>query len=434
MAAVLSGLFGGSKPSVTPGAVNSDFADFADAAEPSPVPFPDTTTTVGNGFAADPTGAPVVPWTKWYNLHERHTLSDFTQEGIILAFILAILSWHLYGTRTNRVKAKKWINVYAPALEKEFSHVGFFGPRRSPGEQDMEKLLKEKSPKDFTTYATGRQNVAFVDVNLTLTPRYSPITLLVEYGLSLFFDSIASPDERVDAILYPFDGKENLTVPGQLPGAHELRKDAKSTYDSFVWAVVNKDNMKQLRDDRYDVSLTSTKDHPKLPNWATVMSESAEVTELLLTPELIQAIQTAGEVFEYLIVTDQPIDKPTKIEETVPKKRIYLSLRLPSGDYKSILPIFQYFLRITDQLVESAHFRPEVMRKVRTTREDAVNRIQKVEDDEKNEERALEREKAKKLKRDLALKGLDAKAQKKFLEKEREKEMRKGAKKQTTRG
>lgn len=71
------------------------------------------------------------------------------------------------------------------------------------------------------------------------------------------------------------------------------------------------------------------------------------------------------------------------------------------------------------------------MRKVRMTREDAVKRLQKVDEDEKAEERAIEREKAKKVKRDLALKGLDAKAQKKFLEKERQKEMRKGMKSQT---
>lgn len=72
------------------------------------------------------------------------------------------------------------------------------------------------------------------------------------------------------------------------------------------------------------------------------------------------------------------------------------------------------------------------MRKVRTTREDAAKRLQKADEDEKAEERALEREKAKKVKRDLALKGLDAKAQKKFLEKEKEKEFRKGQKRQTT--
>lgn len=122
------------------------------------------------------------------------------------------------------------------------------------------------------------------------------------------------------------------------------------------------------------------------------------------------------------------------MDETIPKKRIYLSLRLPAGDYNVFQPIFAYFLRITDQLVESAHFRPEVLRKVKATREEAVKRIQKVEEEEKNEDRALEREKAKKLKRDLALKGLDAKAQKKFLEKEREKDLRRGQKKATTRG
>jgi hypothetical protein len=46
----------------------------------------------------------------------------------------------------------------------------------------------------------------------------------------------------------------------------------------------------------------------------------------------------------------------------------------------------------------------------------------------------LEREKAKKLKRDLELKALDAKGQKKYLEKEKEKEMRKNQKKMTSRG
>ena len=68
--------------------------------------------------------------------------------------------------------------------------------------------------------------------------------------------------------------------------------------------------MKRLRDDRYDLSLTTTRDHAKLPVWTTVMSESAEVTESLLTPELVKAISDAGDAFEALIVTDQPVDQP----------------------------------------------------------------------------------------------------------------------------
>jgi hypothetical protein len=85
-----------------------------------------------------------------------------------------------------------------------------------------------------------------------------------------------------------------------------------STYDGFVWAIVHKDRMKTLREDRYDVSLTSTKDHPSLPAWATIMSESAQITDALLTPELIKAVKEAGEDLEALIVTDQPVDAPRK--------------------------------------------------------------------------------------------------------------------------
>jgi len=250
----------------------------------------------------------------------------------------------------------------------------------------------------------------------------------------LFFDG-AAPTESMEAVIYPFDGRESLTVPGQAPGAHELRKDTKSSFDGFVWAVVNKETMKQLREDRYDVSLTGTKDSPKLPSWTTVMSESAEITDFLLTPELIKAIEDAGELLNHIIISDQPNDQPLKIEETTPKKRIFLSMRLPSsGDYSKVLPIFQYFIRLTDTLVQSAHFRPEVLRKVKTTRDDMIRKLQKADEDEKSEERSLEREKAKKLKRDLELKALDAKGQKKYLEKETLREMKKSQKKQTQRG
>lgn len=121
-----------------------------------------------------------------------------------------------------------------------------------------------------------------------------------------------------------------------------------------------------------------------------------------------------------------------RLNDTIPKKRVCLSLRLPSsGDYTSVLPIFSYFLRVTDLLVAGAHFRPEVLRKVRTTREDAVRRLQKADEDEKAEERAIELEKAKKTKRDTELRALNPKQQKKYLEKEKERSMKKQQKKQT---
>lgn len=415
---------------------STGFADFAGAPEPVPESVP---SPVSDAAAPGPatTG---VPWTKWYNVHERHSLSEFKAEGVILAVSVLIFLFHMLGARANRAKARAWIRANAPVFQAEFALVGFGGvptmDAAPAGDDDgrAASLLKEKSLFEFATYATGRQNVAFVDAKLTLVKRFNPIMSAVETIASFFSDMFAAPVDAVDVSLYPFDGKESLTVPSA-PGAAEMRaKDGKSTYEGFIWAIVHKDRMQKLRDERYDVSLTVTKDHAKLPDYLSIMSENAEVTEALLTTELVAAVSAAGDLFEHLIVSDQPTDKPKTLDEATPRKRLFLRYRLPSDNsYGSLLPLMSYFLRLPDALVHSAQFRPEVTKKLRATREAAVAQIRKAAEEERSEERAAEKEKARKAKRDADLKGLDAKAQKKYLEKEKEKEHRRGQKKMTTR-
>ncbi|KAK2055132.1 DUF1682-domain-containing protein [Colletotrichum caudatum] len=438
MANILNGLFGGSKPSASPiPSGDADFADFAGAPDPSPTPGVFTAAPGGatlGGSSPEATARP--PYTKWYNIHERHSLGEFKLEGAILAVSAVIFLLHIIGTRLNRRKAQTWAVAHAPLLKSEFASVGF-SPRSTTNSdpKDTAGLLREKSLFEFASYSTGRQNVAFMDVKLTLTKRFNPALSIVESVSSFFMDAVETPHDSVEAVIYPFDGKENLTVPS-VPGTHELRsKENKSTYDNFVWAIVSKDRMRQVRDDRYDVSITFTKDHAKLPNWVTIMGESAEITEQLLTPELIKAVEAAGDAFDYLIVSDQPVERPTTLEETTPRKRIFLRYRIPSNNnYDALLPIFEYFVRIPDVLVSGAHFRPEVLRKVRSVREELIAQLKKAADAEKAEERALEREKQKKAKRDAELSALDAKAQKKYLERERERDLKKSMKKQTMRG
>ncbi|SZE99588.1 unnamed protein product [Blumeria hordei] len=436
MAALFSNLFL-SSPSPTPIAIeDSDFADFAEVPEPTRAAILASSDENHPESSSQLTDTQSIPFTKWYNVHERHSLGEFKQEGVIIVLLLFIVLIHLFGTKINRKKAKKLMGEFGPILHKEFSLLGFeTTPTTEHDEwqaESVHEILKEKSPSEFSTYATGRQNVAFIDIDLTLLKRYSPLTLMAEAAMSVFFEGMSAPSEHVGVTLYPFDGKEHLLVPGQIPGSNELRKGAKSTYDGFVWAVVNKDNIKQLRDDRYDISLTSTKDSSKLPKWTTVMSESAEITEALLTPELIRAIEQSGDLFNHLIITDQPVEQPLKLEDTTPRKRISLSLKIPSSnDYSSVLNLLQYVLNLTDLLVQHAHFRPEVLRKVKSARDDAIRKIQKADEEEKAEQRNLEREKAKKQKRNLELQALDSKAQKKYLEREKEKGLRKNQKKIT---
>lgn len=188
-----------------------------------------------------------------------------------------------------------------------------------PGKEDEEGMtLKEKTAQEYTTYASGRQNVAFAEVKVKLLKRYNPMSLAAETALSFFFESFKTPREVVEITLHAFDGKEKDLVPVKSKAELDAKESRfkglqNSGYDACVWAVVHKEQMKRLRDERYDVSLTATKDHKSLPLWASVMSESAEVTEALLTKELVDAVEKAGEeAFEYLIVTDQPVDKPMK--------------------------------------------------------------------------------------------------------------------------
>jgi hypothetical protein len=299
-------------------------------------------------------------------------------------------------------------------------------------------MLKEKAAWEYQTYATGRQNAAFMDATIYLKRRMNPMMMIAEQIAGMIMESVKPKPERMEAVLYAFDGKEKEFVPPAVPGSEEMGKTksvGNSSYDAFVFAIVNKMAMRKLRDERYDLSLTFTKDHPKLPNWVTVMSESGEVTDLMLTKDLMDAVDKAGDYFEYLIVTDQPTDKPTTLNETTPKKRLQLCLRLPSnGDYLPTLPIFQAFLRLPDFLVSSAKLRPEVKRKINAIREEEMNKLKKISDKEAEEERLRTVDKMKKEERDRKLKGMTAEEQRKFLERESEKQRKKNEKKMTRRG
>lgn len=227
----------------------------------------------------------------------------------VLPFLVALIVLHVWGTKRNRSKARSWAKAHVPVLTQEFVQVGHKRPVEGQSEAvDLDSVMKEKKANEFQTYATGRQNVAFVDFKLSLAQRYNPFMRVADNMLPLFFESFPPAQERLEATSYVFDGRETSVAPAY--GQGESKKVPNSTFDGFVFAVVHKDAMKRLRDERYDLSLTTTRDHAKLPVWTTVMTESAEVTDALLTPELIKAISDAGDDFEALIVSDQPMDQP----------------------------------------------------------------------------------------------------------------------------
>lgn len=338
--------------------------------------------------------------------------------------------------------------VHGPILRSEFALVGC-GKRTNTEHYDepftMEKfpadLMKERSNVEFHSYATGRQNIAWLDLKLNLARLPNIPRMAFETFMSLFLDRFTPPRQYTDAIVYPFDGNEKKFVLSQrYEGSDEgMAKSpssvGSSSYDGFVFAIVHKDAMRRLRDERYDISLTYTKDHAKLPDWTTVMSEAAEITDTMLTPDLIAAVERAGDAFHYLIITDQPIDRPTRISEASPRKRLYLRTAAPfNDDYSATIPLWAQLLRLPDRLVQEAHFRPEVLKKISHTREAEVKKLRKVGDEEAEEERKKQAEKVKKEERDRKTRGMTAEEQRKFLERESERKRKKDEKKMTRKG
>lgn len=76
-----------------------------------------------------------------------------------------------------------------------------------------------------------------------------------------------------------------------------------------------------------------------------------------------------------------------------------------------------------------APFRPEVKRKLKATRDEQAKALTKVKEEEVKEERDAKRAEEKKRGRDERLRGMGAEEQRRFLEKEREREGKRMAKK-----
>lgn len=124
--------------------------------------------------------------------------------------------------------------------------------------------------------------------------------MLIENIVGFLFDSMPTPKDMAVITFSPFDGGNGT---GQ-----------STKYDNFVFGFVNKNCIKKYREERYDMSLAKTSEGTVLglPNWSMTLSEGAEMTTILKTDELLKAVADAGDDgFEFLLATDQPIERPT---------------------------------------------------------------------------------------------------------------------------
>ncbi|KAL1689308.1 hypothetical protein GGG16DRAFT_58026 [Schizophyllum commune] len=324
----------------------------------------------------------------------------FKLEGYILAAVAVYLVLFFYGKSANARKANAWFSAHKPLLEANFSKPAAGG-------------LIQDGYSDFFSFSTGRRNVASLHTIFALRPRHDPFQILAQTGYAAF-----------DLQYRPLDDLQlDFLLPASLPV-------------DFVWALVNKDELRGIKKGRWDLTLTRTTENGALPGYISVMSEFADVTENILKLPAGQALLKVLEdpaikpYFRSLSITDQPRDRPSSVGEFEDRqKHVILSLVAPPPSSASVdAPLITAVFELIDQL-SRVSLRPETKNKLRAARAEVVKELKKEEEERKAEESGVEDKKAAKRRAEQErIAKLPAAEQQKILERERKRQYKKASK------
>ncbi|KAI0771646.1 DUF1682-domain-containing protein [Trametes elegans] len=338
----------------------------------------------------------------------------FKNEVYFLAAALLYVAFYFYGKKANERTARKWFEAHRPLYESQFSK-----PNHTEG-------LSQDGNSDFFVFSTGRRALTSLHTTFTLRPRHDLFQYLFQLARSL-----VELDYNVyDEVELEFTFREPVGKEGAVP--------------ECVWAVVAKDELKKIRKDRWDVTFTKTTDSTALPSSLAVMSEFADVTTNLLKPYgtfSLPAVLSSPAVqpyFRSLSLTDQPRTRPERpLSPSERTKRLILTLALPpASDAAATVPLVAAAFQLVDVVAGegrlpgargglSAALRPETRTKLRKTREEVERALREDAVREKREEAEEQKAAARKRAQEERLSKLSAAEQKKALEREKKRALRK---------
>lgn len=338
------------------------------------------------------------------SLWQRLSIYNWKIEIFAVGAIFADFIIYKIGASYNDKIANKFVNSIVPTLKENFYQVGV----------TSSQLIAQDDGQHYALYASGRLRIKSMVAKIELQMRNNIFMWVMEYIVSFFFDSIPTPTDEV-TLEFQFDD------------------EASEKFDNFIWAIVTKDKMDKFRTENYFLSLTKTTESNKLPNQFVFMNEVPEMNDVLFTKKLSDNINSNLSTLKFLAITDQPIEKPAKIAELKPTKRLILKLSLSSNDktIESISNLVNYIINdYLDLIVNRSSFRPELTRKVKKTREIEYNKLKKQLDDLKREE--LNEKKIEEQKKLRA--SLTPEEQQKLSKRQQERKQRKQLNRQKVRG
>lgn len=351
--------------------------------------------------------------------------AEFKTESALVAVVAFYLLVYYLGKRSNQTRSYAWIKAHSSYYGTQFTKPF-----------DKGEVLAD-GPTDFTAFSTGRRGLYSLHTTFTLLPRHDIIQQLY-----VLIRGIVQIDwQAKDEITLDFTLRHENTTGGVTP-------------PGFVWAVVNKDELK-LRNERWDLGLfTKTTDAIPLHQTLQAMTENTDINNVLLksgaAPSLLEVLKNGDNLkyFRSLIVTDQPSVRPDtwELEEPVPSlltrpRHVVLTLSLPSSsDAASTLPIVRAAFELVDVIgaingsvpasansvaARGASLQTETLKKLKVARKDWDALLEKERTSEKVAEEEDAKRLAKKRAEDERIAKLPAAEQQKLLEKERKRSLRK---------
>ncbi|CAE6523053.1 unnamed protein product [Rhizoctonia solani] len=339
---------------------------------------------------------------RWKNVVFRP--AEFKYEGFTLLAILVYIALYLFGKRANEQRAGRWFREHFPIYAEQFS-------RPANG-----STLLSDGASDYFAYSTGRRGVHYAHTIFTMLPRHDIFQIIFQklYGL-------------VDLQYAPQD---ELLLDIKLRDKDGLNGEGKG----FVWGVVAKKEMQALRKQRWDLSFTKTTDHAAVASTLSVMAEVADITDVLLKStngqRLATLLNTPAVVkhFRYLLITDQPSERPESgpLPADQRERHLLLSLAVPeSSEAKDTVSFVKQVFSLVDMIDQKPGFKVETYKKLKKTRveldAELAKEAEKEKRDEVEEKRAAEKRKA----AEERLAKLSAAEQKKYEERERKKAAKK---------
>ncbi|EGO27566.1 hypothetical protein SERLADRAFT_461258 [Serpula lacrymans var. lacrymans S7.9] len=332
---------------------------------------------------------------RWKFISFRPAL--FQTQALLLVGVCLYVLLAFYGKRLNAQIANKWFAAHLGLLEQQFSKASKGG-------------LISDGYTDFFNFSTGRRTVASLHTVFTLRPRHDLLQMIYQFGWTLY-DLRYQPQ---DDLVLDFKLAPDAAVP------------------DFVWAVVAKDELVYIKENRWDLTFTKTTENSALPSSLSVMTEFADVTDNLFKPsDKLSLVNLLNDpivlkYFRSLSVTDQPRDRPiVPLTSSEREKHVILSLRPPPASRVwETIPLINATFAFVDSLTKM-NLRPETRNKLKKTREEVDKELVKEAQKEKKEEAAEDKKAAKRKAEEDRLSRLSAAEQKKALERDRKRAMKK---------